>query len=79
MAIHARIFYYAQRIGVSIEFSAYKAWLASNPDYQPPDVLPEEYRQRDVANASPVPVLDWQKAAPKTVKKVAAKKTAKKR
>ncbi|KAF5970992.1 hypothetical protein FBULB1_9460 [Fusarium bulbicola] len=66
MAIHARIFYYAQRIGVSIEFSAYKAWLASNPDYQPPDVLPEEHRQRDVANASPVPVLDWQKAAPKT-------------
>ncbi|KAF4436768.1 hypothetical protein FACUT_6179 [Fusarium acutatum] len=66
MAIHARIFYYAQRIGVSIDFSAYKAWLASNPDYQPPDVLPEEYRQRDVANASPVPVLDWQKAAPKT-------------
>ncbi|KAF5700949.1 hypothetical protein FMUND_14102 [Fusarium mundagurra] len=66
MAIHARIFYYAQRIGVSIDFSAYKAWLASNPNYQPPDVLPEEYRQRDVANASPVPVLDWQKAAPKT-------------
>ncbi|KAF5655000.1 hypothetical protein F25303_964 [Fusarium sp. NRRL 25303] len=66
MAIHARIFYYAQRIGVSIEFSAYKAWLANNPDYQPPHVLPEEYRQRDVANASPVPVLDWQKAAPKT-------------
>ncbi|KAF5587188.1 hypothetical protein FPANT_6987 [Fusarium pseudoanthophilum] len=66
MAIHARIFYYAQRIGVNIDFSAYKAWLASNPDYQPPDVLPEEYRQRDVANASPVPALDWQKAAPKT-------------
>ncbi|KAG5747211.1 hypothetical protein H9Q72_007465 [Fusarium xylarioides] len=66
MAIHARIFYYAQRIGVSIDFSAYKAWLASNPDYQPPDVLPEEYRQQDVANASPLPVLDWQKAAPKT-------------
>ncbi|KAF5622517.1 hypothetical protein F52700_10489 [Fusarium sp. NRRL 52700] len=66
MAIHARIFYYAQRIGVSIEFSAYKAWLASNPDHQPPDVLPEEYRQRDVANTSPVPILDWQKAAPKT-------------
>ncbi|KAH7177765.1 hypothetical protein DER46DRAFT_589528 [Fusarium sp. MPI-SDFR-AT-0072] len=65
MAIHARIFYYAQRIGVSIEFSAYKAWLASNSDYQPPDVLPEEYRQRDEANASPAPVLDWQKAAPK--------------
>ncbi|ENH68436.1 hypothetical protein FOC1_g10014220 [Fusarium oxysporum f. sp. cubense race 1] len=66
MAIHARIFYYAQRIGVSIEFSAYKAWLASNSDHQPPDVLPEEYRQRDEANASPAPVLDWQKAAPKT-------------
>ncbi|KAF5618305.1 uncharacterized protein FTJAE_12236 [Fusarium tjaetaba] len=66
MAIHARIFYYAQRIGVNIDFSAYKAWLASNPDYQPPDVLPEEYRQRDAANVSPVPALDWQKAAPKT-------------
>ncbi|KAF5553248.1 hypothetical protein FPHYL_8760 [Fusarium phyllophilum] len=66
MAIHARIFYYAQRIGVSIDFSAYKAWLTSSPDYQPPDVLPEEYRQRDVANASPLSVLDWQKAAPKT-------------
>ncbi|KAF5976171.1 hypothetical protein FCOIX_7261 [Fusarium coicis] len=66
MAIHARIFYYAQRIGVNIDFSAYKAWLASNHDYQPPDVLPEEYRQRDVANASPVPALEWQKAAPKT-------------
>ncbi|EWG43425.1 hypothetical protein FVEG_04901 [Fusarium verticillioides 7600] len=66
MAIHARIFYYAQRIGVNIDFGAYKAWLASNPDYQPPDVLPEEYRQRDVADASPVPALEWQKAAPKT-------------
>ncbi|KAG9501249.1 hypothetical protein J7337_006933 [Fusarium musae] len=66
MAIHARIFYYAQRIGVNIDFSAYKAWLASDPDYQPPDVLPEEYRQRDVADASPVPALEWQKAAPKT-------------
>ncbi|KAF5537407.1 hypothetical protein FNAPI_11426 [Fusarium napiforme] len=66
MAIHARIFYYAQRIGVNIDFSAYKAWLASNLDYQPPDVLPEEYRQRGVANVSPVPALDWQKAAPKT-------------
>ncbi|KAF4344044.1 hypothetical protein FBEOM_2020 [Fusarium beomiforme] len=65
MAIHARIFYYAQRIGVNIEFSAYKEWLSSNPDHQAPDVLPEEYRQRDEANASSAPVLDWQKAAPK--------------
>ncbi|KAF4441905.1 hypothetical protein F53441_11865 [Fusarium austroafricanum] len=66
MAIHARIFYYAQRIGVNIDFSDYKSWLASNADYQPPDVLPEEYRQRDEANASSTAALDWQKAAPKT-------------
>ncbi|KAJ4254876.1 hypothetical protein NW762_009674 [Fusarium torreyae] len=66
MAIHARVFYYAQRIGVNIEFGAYKAWLASNTDHQPPDVLPEEYHQRDEANASSAPVFDWQKAAPKT-------------
>ncbi|RSL97361.1 hypothetical protein CEP52_010957 [Fusarium oligoseptatum] len=42
-----------------------RAWLASNPDHTPPDVLPEEYRRRDGANASPPPALDWQKAAPK--------------
>ncbi|KAF5006119.1 hypothetical protein FDECE_7491 [Fusarium decemcellulare] len=65
MAIHARIFYYTQRIGVSIDFAAYKAWLASNPDHQPPDVLPDEYHRRNEANASSSPVLDWQKAAPK--------------
>ncbi|KAM0427030.1 hypothetical protein ACHAPT_007928 [Fusarium lateritium] len=65
MAIHARIFYYSQRIGVTIDFTAYKAWLASNPDHGPPDVLPAEYRRRDGASASPSPSLDWQKAAPK--------------
>ncbi|RMJ07415.1 hypothetical protein BHE90_007260 [Fusarium euwallaceae] len=65
MAIHARVFYYSQRIGVMIDFTAYKAWLASNPDHTPPDVLPEEYRRRDGTNASPPPALDWQKAAPK--------------
>jgi hypothetical protein len=65
MAIHARVFYYSQRIGVMIDFTAYKAWLASNPDHSPPDVLPEEYHRRDGTNASPPPALDWQKAAPK--------------
>lgn len=66
MTTHARIFYYAQRIGVNIDFGAYKTWLARKPDHQPPDVLPEEYRQRDATNAAPTPALDWQKAAPKT-------------
>ncbi|RGP80828.1 hypothetical protein FLONG3_1060 [Fusarium longipes] len=66
MAIHARIFYYAQRIGVNIDFDAYKTWLAGKQDYQPPDVLPEEYRQHTEVNVVSTPALDWQKAAPKT-------------
>ncbi|KAM5351943.1 hypothetical protein ACJ41O_004666 [Fusarium nematophilum] len=65
MAIHARIFYYTQRIGVGIDFAAYKAWLASHPDHQSPDVLPAEYRRRDESNAAAALALDWQKAAPK--------------
>ncbi|KAF5019350.1 hypothetical protein F66182_8639 [Fusarium sp. NRRL 66182] len=65
MAIHARIFYYAQRVGVNIDFAAYKAWHESSPGHQFPDVLPEEYHQRDEANASSTPALDWQKSAPK--------------
>ncbi|KAK1519130.1 hypothetical protein CPAR01_15568 [Colletotrichum paranaense] len=44
LAIHARIFYYAQRIGVTIDFAKYKDWLAKHPDHTPPDVLPEEYK-----------------------------------
>lgn len=60
MAIHARIFYYAQRIGVNIDFAKYQAWLSSNPNRKAPDVLPEEYKAKQSA-----PVLDWQKAAPK--------------
>src|SRR5688572_28060244 len=61
MAIHARVFYYAQRIGVTIDFAKYQAWLASNPDIEAPDVLPDEYKSRQ----PPAPLLDWQKAAPK--------------
>lgn len=59
MATHARIFYYAQRIGTTIDFSSYSAWLDRHPDHQPPDVLPEEHRP-----ASPT-LLPWQQAAPK--------------
>ncbi|GKU00001.1 hypothetical protein FLAG1_03085 [Fusarium langsethiae] len=68
MAIHARIFYYAQRIGVNIDFGSYKNWLTSKTNHQPPDVLPEEYRQRAEANttSTSTSALDWQKAAPKT-------------
>ncbi|KAI6779824.1 uncharacterized protein J7T54_003748 [Emericellopsis cladophorae] len=60
MATHARIFYYAQKIGVTIDFSRYKEWLDSHPDHAPPDVLPDEYRQQPQQ-----PALDWQKSAPK--------------
>ncbi|KAH8178077.1 hypothetical protein LIA77_03159 [Sarocladium implicatum] len=59
MATHARIFYYAQRIGTTIDFASYSAWLDRHPDHQPPDVLPQEHRP-----ASPAP-LPWQQAAPK--------------
>ncbi|KAF4984671.1 hypothetical protein FZEAL_187 [Fusarium zealandicum] len=76
MAIHARVFYYAQRIGVNIDFGAYKEWLANNPDHHPPDVLPDEYRRRDEANASSPPALDWQQAAPKADLYVDRKATA---
>jgi hypothetical protein len=61
MATHARIFYYAQRIGTSIDFSAYKAWLDSHPEHSSPDVLPEEHRPA----ASSASTLSWQEAAPK--------------
>ncbi|KAM0343707.1 hypothetical protein ACHAPU_008298 [Fusarium lateritium] len=65
MAIHARIFYYAQRIGVKIDFGAYKTWLDSDTEHQAPDVLPEEYRQLDETISPSAPALDWQKAAPR--------------
>lgn len=63
MATHARIFYYTQKIGVTIDFSQYTAWLASHPDHQPPNVLPKEYTQGPTPTQEPA--LDWQKAAPK--------------
>ncbi|KAF4591546.1 hypothetical protein GQ602_001845 [Ophiocordyceps camponoti-floridani] len=37
IATHARVFYYAQRVGVQIDFAQYQAWLAQNPDHKPPD------------------------------------------
>ncbi|KAK2032300.1 hypothetical protein LX32DRAFT_636443 [Colletotrichum zoysiae] len=52
LAIHARIFYYAQRIGVAIDFARYKDWLARHPDHAPPDILPEEYKARDTRDAA---------------------------
>ncbi|TQV97599.1 hypothetical protein V2A60_006660 [Cordyceps javanica] len=69
MAIHARIFYYTQRVGVNIDFAAYQAWLAAHPDHTPPSILPPEYLASSnggaAAGAEAAPVLDWQKAAPK--------------
>ncbi|KAH8712930.1 hypothetical protein HC256_006104 [Beauveria bassiana] len=66
MAVHARIFYYSQRVGVGIDFAAYQAWLAANPDHAPPSILPPEYLTGS-SNGGPAvsPVLEWQKAAPK--------------
>jgi len=63
MATHARIFYYTQKIGVTIDFARYTSWLASHPEHQPPDVLPEEYIKGPPDSGTPA--LDWQKAAPK--------------
>lgn len=60
MAVHARIFYYAQRVGVQIDFARYTAWLAENPSHSPAQVLPEEYLASQTE-----PLLPWQQAAPK--------------
>lgn len=63
LAIHARIFYYAQRVGVHVDFAQYKAWLAENPQHIAPDVLPEAYKALD---SEPSNVPAWQASAPKT-------------
>ncbi|KAG5917729.1 hypothetical protein E4U61_002465 [Claviceps capensis] len=75
MAIHARIFYYAQRIGVQIDFAIYTAWLARNPHHTPPQVLPDEYlasspsspssKATGAATTATESLLPWQQAAPK--------------
>ncbi|PNP50859.1 hypothetical protein THARTR1_08480 [Trichoderma harzianum] len=65
IATHARIFYYAQRIGVQIDFAAYHAWLAQNPDRQPPHIIPEEYEQPSSSSPSSSSATPWQQAAPK--------------
>ncbi|RDA93849.1 hypothetical protein CP533_6375 [Ophiocordyceps camponoti-saundersi (nom. inval.)] len=58
IATHARIFYYAQRIGVQIDYSQYKTWLSQKPDHQPPNVIPDD-------DTPTVSALPWQQAAPK--------------
>lgn len=68
MATHARIFYYAQRLGVTIDFTAYQAWLSQHPDHQPPDILPDSYLARNSRSQDAVAEsasLPWQQAAPK--------------
>ncbi|KAG6017032.1 hypothetical protein E4U43_002477 [Claviceps pusilla] len=79
MAIHARIFYYAQRIGVQVDFAKYTAWLAQNPHHVPPRILPEEYLASSSSSSTQPssslpktnnttttePLLPWQLAAPK--------------
>ncbi|KAK1251132.1 hypothetical protein MKX07_005687 [Trichoderma sp. CBMAI-0711] len=50
IATHARIFYYAQRIGVNIDFAAYQAWLAQHPDHSTPHIVPPEYEQQPSAS-----------------------------
>ncbi|KAH7321191.1 hypothetical protein B0I35DRAFT_477703 [Stachybotrys elegans] len=65
MAVHARIFYYAQRIGVTIDFARYQSWLAQHPNHQAPDVLPDEYREQGKPAQDAAAALTWQQAAPK--------------
>ncbi|KAM0276700.1 hypothetical protein ACHAQH_006468 [Verticillium albo-atrum] len=71
LALHARIFYYAQRVGVRIDFAQYKAWLAEHPEHTPPNVLPEEYARQETSSSSfsaaeaPSGVPEWQSSAPK--------------
>lgn len=74
MAIRARIFYYTQRVGVTLSFDEYVAWLAAHPSHTPPDILPDEYKaspsyspQPSTGAADPSQsTLAWQAAAPKT-------------
>jgi hypothetical protein len=65
MATHARIFYYAQKIGVNIDFAQYQDWLSRHPDHQAPNVLPEEYTSQAQQQQPQPEALAWQQAAPK--------------
>ncbi|KAL7902515.1 hypothetical protein HDV63DRAFT_399583 [Trichoderma sp. SZMC 28014] len=68
IATHARIFYYAQRIGVQIDFAAYQTWLSQHPEYPPPHIIPSEYEQQqssEPSSTSPSSATAWQQAAPK--------------
>ncbi|KAK1245268.1 hypothetical protein MKX08_004897 [Trichoderma sp. CBMAI-0020] len=68
IATHARIFYYAQRIGVQIDFAAYQTWLSQHPEYPPPHIVPPEYEEQqssELPSASSASATAWQQAAPK--------------
>ncbi|KAK5997125.1 hypothetical protein PT974_02478 [Cladobotryum mycophilum] len=71
MATHARIFYYTQRIGVTIDFLGYQDWLDSHPEHQPPNILPEVYKSSpsgagdNSSSSTSAPPTEWQQAAPK--------------
>lgn len=68
IATHARIFYYAQRIGVQIDFAAYQTWLSQHPEYPPPHIVPSEYEEQQSSespSASSASATAWQQAAPK--------------
>ncbi|KAL2759669.1 hypothetical protein ACRALDRAFT_1074133 [Sodiomyces alcalophilus JCM 7366] len=69
LALHARIFYYTQRVGVTIDFASYKDWLARHPDHTPPNVIPEGYGAARSATATTGESTDavpaWQASAPK--------------
>jgi hypothetical protein len=71
IATHARIFYYAQRIGVQIDFTSYQTWLSEHPDHQSPHIIPSEYEQgadkdtQQPESPSSPSATAWQQAAPK--------------
>jgi len=49
MATHARIFYYAQRVGVIIDFATYKSWLEGHPNHKRPVFRPDPEPQSSAA------------------------------
>jgi hypothetical protein len=65
MATHARIFYYARRVGVDIAFDQYTAWAARHPEHAPPQIVPALQSFDDAAAAAAVAVAPaWQMSAP---------------
>ncbi|GKT46963.1 uncharacterized protein ColSpa_07144 [Colletotrichum spaethianum] len=77
LAVHARVFYYAQRIGVTIDFARYKDWLARHPGYTPPDILPEEYKSQNTQGTATTPTTAGSSDVPDLTSKLSGLSTGK--